>query len=386
MENCKQNKIPAALMEQARKLTAYDLLKIGKNAVYGVAGIIQTAIEAALAASSVEATAKAADADTVFYHLGKLSVEDTERMLKQHVGRSVELLKRRFGGRKYAVAIDYTDEMFYGNKKTEGVVGTKRKGSTNYAFQYLTVNIVVENCRFFLFSYPIFKRGDNWRHIEKTLDILEEFGVNAYVLLLDREFNNGMTLKLLDGREYDFITPSDQDSKFIRWKETAKKFSAISRCWKVADAETTLIMLQEGEHVYGYLTNIEEEFYRDDAYILSWLYSKRWGIETAHRVEDGFRIHTTTKNWIVRYFFFVISILIYNLWVWVNLNFCLVGKLRITVAKLKRILLCAFEEFWLWLRSPQRWFSMPSLQNEKRGYFACFGRLRLPICSAVALP
>src|SRR3989338_6127803 len=147
MENCKQNKIPAALMEQARKLTAYDLLKIGKNAVYGVAGIIQTAIEA---------TAKAADADTVFYHLGKLSVEDTERMLKQHVGRSVELLKRRFGGRKYAVAIDYTDEMFYGNKKTEGVVGTKCKGSTNYAFQYLTVNIVVENCRFFLFSYPMF--------------------------------------------------------------------------------------------------------------------------------------------------------------------------------------------------------------------------------------
>lgn len=385
MRAAPENKIPAALARQARKIANSDLLKIGKNAIHSAFEILQTAIEAALAASSIEAKARDADADTVFYHLGKLSVEDTEKMLKLHVARSVELLKRKFGGRKYAVAIDYTDEMFYGNKDTAGVVGTKRKNGTNYAFKYLTVNIVVEDCRFFLFSLPLLRRGGNWVYIERTLDILEEFRVNAYVLLLDKEFNDSKTLDLLQWRGYNYVIPADQDKKFRRWRDTAKKFPAVGRGWDVAGAVTTIIMLEEDGKVYGYLTNMPEDFYRDDAYILSWLYSKRWGIETAHRVEDGFRIYTTTKNWAVRYFFFVISILIYNLWVWVNLNFGLVGKLRITVAKLKQILMDAFDEFWRRLRSPERWFSMLSLKNESRCVFACFGRQLLPAGSAVAL-
>lgn len=371
METGILDKIPAVL-QQARKLADYDLLKIGKNAVYGCFDILQTAIEAAAAASSLEAKARTADADTVFYHLGKLIVEDIEKMLKHHVAREVRLIKRRFGNRKFAVAIDFTDEMFYGDKETQGVVGTKHKSGSNYAFKYMTVNIVTAGCRFFLFAYPVFGRGNNWRYIEKALDSLEELGIKTHVLLLDKEFNESGTLELLNERNYGYVIPADQDSKFERWKKSVDRFPAISRCWKIADVETTLVLLEEGSHVYGYLTNLPEGRYKDDAYVLSELYSKRWGIETAHRVEDRFRIFTTTKNGIARYFFFAISVLLYNLWVWVNLNFGIQNGAAMSIEELKQSLTKGFEDFWSWLSSPERWLSMFSLGNSKGAQFACF--------------
>jgi len=381
-----RDKIPSALMQQARKMANDVLLKIGKNAIYSLFDVIQPVIEAAVAASSIEAKAKTADADTVFYHLEKLSIDDVESFLKRKVSRAVKLAKRRFGNRKFAVAIDYTDEMFYGDEEQAPVVGTKHKNGSSYAFKYLTVNIVMAGCRFFLFTYPIFTRGENWIYIEKVLDLLEEFNLKTYVLLLDKEFNDSKTLGLLQDRGYQYIIPADQDSKFERWKSAADRFPAIFRGWTVAGVETTLVMLEEDGKIYGYLTNLPEGFYRDNAFVLSELYSKRWGIETAHRVEDDFRIYTTTRNGAIRYFFFVISVLVYNLWVWVNLNFGLVGSMRITVAELKEILQKSFEEFWRWLSSPEKWFCFSAVgQRERRLFCAGFGCLRMSSGSASAL-
>ena len=280
-----RDKIPTALMQQARKMANDVFLKMGKNAFFSLFDIIQPVIEAAVVATSIERKAKTADADTVFYHLEKLSIDDIEGFLKRKVSMAVKLAKRRFGNRKFAVAIDYTDEMFYGDEEQAPVVGTKHKNGSNYAFKYLTVNIVMAGCRFFLFAYPIFARGDNWFYVEKVLDLLEEFDLKTYVLLLDREFNDCKTLDLLQDRDYKYIIPADQDSKFDRWKKAADRFPATFRGWTVAEVETTLVMLEEMGQIYGYLTNLPEDFYRDNAFVLSELYSKRWGIETAHRVE-----------------------------------------------------------------------------------------------------
>ena len=375
MKRAFEDKIPTAVKQQARRIAKHGLLHIGKGATYGLFAILLVVVAAAAACSSLEAKAGSPDADSVYYHLQKISVEDVERMMKRFVARSIRLLKRRFGNRKFAVAIDYTDEMYYGDKSKAPVVGTKRHRGTNYAFKYLTVNVVVYGCRFFLFAYPIFQRGDNWKNIEKVLDLLEEYELQTYVLLLDREFNDGNTMNMLDLNGYKYIIPADQDSKFLRWKKAAGKFPAISRGWKIADAQTTLIMLDEGEHVYGYLTNLPEDFYKDDPYVLSELYSKRWGIETAHRVEDKFRIYTTTRNGIVRYLFFVVSVLLYNIWVWVKLNFGLFGPLTITAAEVREIVTNMVDDFWRWLKSPERWLSMLSFGNARKAFLPIFGCL-----------
>ena len=43
-------------------------------------------------------------------------------------------------------------------------------------------------------------------------------------------------------------------------------------------------------------------------------YKKRWGIETVFRVTDELRIRTSTLKQNIRYFLFVFTCLMYNLW------------------------------------------------------------------------
>lgn len=368
MKRAFEDKIPAAVRRQAREIAKYSLLPMGKNSLHNLFSVLMTVIEAAASSSSIEMKSGSPDADTVFYHLQKLSVQKAEEMLLCFVERAIRLAKRRFGNRKLAIAIDYTEEMYYGEKGNPSVVGTKHKNGSNFAYRFLTVNIVVAGCRFFVLAYPAFERG-NYLYVGKVLDVLEKLGLKTYALLLDREFNDAATLHFLQSRDYGYVIPADQNSKFERWKMAAERFPAIFRGWEVAGVQTTLVMLEEEGQVYGYFTNLPEDFYKDDAYRLSFLYSKRWGIETAHRVGDRFRIRTTCKNGILRYFFFVVAILLYNLWVWVNLTFGLTGGAALKVEELKEILQKSFEEFLRWLSSPERWFSVLSDGNGARAVF-----------------
>jgi IS4 transposase len=52
------------------------------------------------------------------------------------------------------------------------------------------------------------------------------------------------------------------------------------------------------------------------AELLGRMYSKRWGIETSYRVKKhSFLGKTTSKNYVVRLFYFMFSVLLYNLWI-----------------------------------------------------------------------
>jgi len=85
----------------------------------------------------------------------------------------------------------------------------------------------------------------------------------------------------------------------------------------------------------------KNEFDENDAGLadrLKNLYSKRWGIETSYRVKHGFRGKTTSKNYMIRQFYFMFSVLLYNLWIladvliWLHL-FGKVGEKHLIVSK-----------------------------------------------------
>lgn len=43
-------------------------------------------------------------------------------------------------------------------------------------------------------------------------------------------------------------------------------------------------------------------------------YKKRWNVETIYRVTDNIRIYTTSTNYIIRYFLFMFTCFVYNIW------------------------------------------------------------------------
>jgi putative transposase len=69
------------------------------------------------------------------------------------------------------------------------------------------------------------------------------------------------------------------------------------------------------------------------------LYGKRWGVETSYRVKKhSFLPKTTSKNYRIRFFYFMFSVLLYNLWIladiliWLAL-FGVVGEKHLLTSK-----------------------------------------------------
>ena len=48
-------------------------------------------------------------------------------------------------------------------------------------------------------------------------------------------------------------------------------------------------------------------------------YGRRWGIETSYRVTNNFRAKTTSKDYLVRLFYWLYSVLLYNIWIMIDI-------------------------------------------------------------------
>jgi putative transposase len=92
--------------------------------------------------------------------------------------------------------------------------------------------------------------------------------------------------------------------------------------FKMKDITFNLIMVEDelgnGQKVKrAFATN--EDYNENDldlAERLFDLYGRRWGIETSYRVKKhSYLPKTTSKNYLVRLFYFMFSVLLYNLWI-----------------------------------------------------------------------
>jgi len=77
-----------------------------------------------------------------------------------------------------------------------------------------------------------------------------------------------------------------------------------------------VIVEDEEGNKRAFATN--EQFNENDVDLaarLFLLYGKRWGIETSYKVKKhSFLPKTTSKNYLIRIFYFLFSVLMYNLW------------------------------------------------------------------------
>ncbi len=368
MNQRKLKKVAEAL-RVAKKLVEYDLIELKKNAKHSLLSMLQTAIEAAFNFTSLEVIAEVKtagpSADTVRGHLNaKLLVESVEGMLKDKLRWLTKLMMRKFGTCVFDIAVDCTDEMYYGDKNNPYVIGTKPQKGVSYAYKYFTASIVARGARYLLYAYPVFERGNLLFYLNRARIFVRQLGIRIGNIFMDREFPSVDVLAFLEEEKLYYLTPAKKDKKFKRKVNEVEKFPALFRGYQMENelgetVETNLVVLEKFEErkngklkrvLHGYLTNLPENFYRDDVEKLDRLYGKRWGIETGHRCEDEFRIKSTSKNGVVRYLYFVIGVLAYNAWVYANLLFCAdMQQFRIAVKKdvLKFVFRQIFSDFRL---------------------------------------
>jgi hypothetical protein len=205
--------------------------------------------------------------------------------------------------------------------------GVKYKLGTKWCHSFVCLDVIENGKRFYIDFEPRGPLGINL-HIIKRLIIRVAKRLKIGILLLDKEFFSVDTVLLVQELKTHFIIPAKNT-------ETVKKLKAKYRkgipC--VVDytmrsdskeAKVKLALIKKGKKIHGFITGLnwkaEEatEFYRS-----------RFGIETNHKKRKEFRAMTTSKSYGLRFLYFLISTVLHNLWVFVNvvINIRLHGKI-----------------------------------------------------------
>ena len=198
------------------------------------------------------------------------------------------------------------------------------KDGTCHCYRFINLTIVDAGRRFTLLSLPMGKFTSQTEAVRKLLEFARgKIGIKR--VYLDRGFFRVDTINLLDAMGIEYLMPAIKDQKI---KETCDMMSAPSvikgyrRGNEKKSAHFNLVILKamEEEDKLVFATNME--IGKREGELAAWLlplYSKRWGIETTHRVTKGLRAKTTSRNYVIRLFYHLFSVLLYNLWVIINL-------------------------------------------------------------------
>ncbi|MHB8701339.1 MAG: transposase [Nitrososphaerales archaeon] len=210
------------------------------------------------------------------------------------------------------------------------VNGTKPKDGSSYAFQFLTVSLLVEGLRLVVGAMPLESKSEIPTLTLIAIAKLRELGVKISDVTVDAGFFSAEMIEYLKAEfeknrlSYLIRMPFNRKAKKMKlWdgrrftytledKRTLSSGPPPKISFEVAVAHDKEKQKKEDEKDYVYLfaTNFP---YESDTILQ--LYKDRWTIETGYRMYNQFLMKTTSRNYTVRLFYFLFACLMYNAWV-----------------------------------------------------------------------
>ncbi|ADQ69445.1 transposase family protein (plasmid) [Halogeometricum borinquense DSM 11551] len=254
--------------------------------------------------------------------LRELSIGEVRGMYREAVGRLIDrLAETNEFYRAGTVAIDITeDDPFTGDRAghESEIIGTKEK-TDEYAYQWATVQLVGNAVPLVLDARPVRKGDTRLEIVRDLLDSAEEM-VMVDDVLMDREFDSQHVLEEISSRRLQYVVPKRMRTSE---KETARQLcehdidrQSVDRGLHLGDDEwheTTLVYRRKenSEHTdyrqYSvFMTNYETEAIGK--------YGSRWEIESGYKSIKRFMAATTSKNFVLRFFYFAFACLLYSIW------------------------------------------------------------------------
>jgi putative transposase len=303
-------------------------LHIGKNAVYKKVTFIDLLIHLGLNQNFAETGSRiykeykkiCPNADTFLYHLKKYSdINEIQRMYETlfeiiwNITKQTNVFNLR---KKVDVAIDFTDWLFYGDRKTRMVLGTMPKDGTDKCYKFITINIVDSGKRFTMLALPVSNLSTKEELLTKLIFFVKQ-RVKINCIYLDRGFYDSKTIQVLNNSNLKWLMPVPMNALIKKIMETSPAPTIITDFTMINTRFNLAIGYDEKGEKRAFATN--EQYTDSDVNFINRLfirYDKRWGIETSYRVKKhSFRAKTTSKNYHIRLFYFLFSVLMYNLWI-----------------------------------------------------------------------
>ncbi len=291
--------------------------------------LIEAAANSAFVNESCKATKEISKSQIIYRKLEENDIGKIKEKFKENTIQFLKRLKIFSRNRKLILSYDETEEAFYGdlNKFEENLylhdLVYETKGA-KYCYKYLTITITCGNGIRYILDAIILKRGD---YIEDYVYEMTKFVkelISIDVVLFDRGSDNwGIILKMQELKVHYMIFWKKSGSWY---KEPLRKlkngeFCEVRKKYKYCRDKS-------GYWVYSKFILVKQLKYED--IINDWIfatdlnkkssekyvkrYKKRWGIETIFRVTDDIRVYTTSTNPLVRYFLFMFTCFVYNVW------------------------------------------------------------------------
>jgi len=301
-----------------------------KNAVT-IKNISSTLIEASLNSAFVNESCKSTEEiskSQIIYRKLDLNLNELESKFRENANKFLNLLKIYSRNRKFILSFDETEDPFYGkfNKAENNLylhnLVYETKGA-KYCYKYLTLAITCNDGIRYILDGIILKRGD---YVEDYIYDMIKFvkdKILIEVVLFDRGFGWGVIYKLRELNVKYLIFWKKQGSWYKKYFDKMKdgEFCELSKSYKYNRNKTNykinskFVLIKQHEYKnkkydWIYATNLNLKSAKQ--YVMR--YKKRWGIETIFRVTDDIRIYTTSTNPLIRYFLFIFTCFVYNIW------------------------------------------------------------------------
>ena len=264
--------------------------------------------------------------ETLLDYLKTMKVDDILQKAESQIDLCIETLRNKgISLDKVAIAFDWHDIPYYGSLQTEGVVGTKPKNGTAYAFSFLTVSVLTPHKRIIIAVIPLKTKNNLPTTVLELLNYVKQKVKSLLYVAFDNGFQDSQLLQVLIDQKIPFVIPLRDTTKLQkrwRWERYAKRFNYFTQ-----GIEIDVVEAVDGRANRYFLgTNMSGR----PKTILK-LYKKRWGIETSYRMIGEFHPKTTSNKYAVRVFYFVLAVLLYNVWVLLNAR----AKNHVKVVRLK---------------------------------------------------
>lgn len=300
-----------------------------KNAVY-VKDISCALITAGLSKSflndACKSSGKISKSQVIYRKIRDKELKEFQVSFRIQMIKFLRVLKIFNRNRKFLISFDETYDEFFGDKSLVDQPlyiheGNGKERPKQY-YEYLTMAISSNGVNFILDGIITYQGYIVENYIKDMVKFIKQH-LKIDAVLCDRGFGWG-PIKVLQELKVNYL---------IFWKKQGKwykkyfdemvdgGFMVIKKSYKYnQDMNSQLLTSQfalikqleyeDKKYDWIFATNLKKK--SAESYVKR--YKKRWGIETIFRVTDNIRIYTTSTNVVNRYFLFLSTCLIYNIW------------------------------------------------------------------------
>ena len=290
---------------------------LSRNLRVAINKIVSAITEAARTISYVETVSN--KADTLHRHIKNSDEEQLKKAFEFNTKKAI----KRMGFGKIILAVDVTHDLYYGKNGKLNVRQKKYERGTCEAFDYIVLSIVKPR-PLPLMALPYRQGDDITKLVIELLEYAKTLSLQIQCVLFDRGFYIGALIDYLSSEKIKYLIFVPQNSAMKRYISQTEKISSFNHemkwnknfsYWKTM-TKIAVIKSQfynqkkkEWQDCYWcFATNLRESFG------LIKFYKQRWQIETDFRVHDEARIKTKSNNPIVRYFYFLTSLVLVANW------------------------------------------------------------------------